>query len=189
MGREGWGREYWAGGMGEGLVGSDGGEDAYHIQDKTTTLSSSSSSLVSLRRTLATSLTVTGSCSSVESFVALGPWARRSLSFVGIGYAVVRGCGSFNSRCWWFSWLLGVRCRSLGAGRRLPLAVFFACGCRLGGCRRLGGWVCLWWGLRDVAAGDVEGTGVVVDAGDVGVWLSCFVGGRLSWFVGQGCLW
>ena len=134
------------------MVGSDGGEDAYRIQDKTTTttLSSSSSSLVSLRRALATSLTVTGSCSSVESFVALGPWARRSLSFVGVGYAVVRGRGSFNSRCWWFSGLLGVRCRSLGAGRRLPLAVFFACGCRLGGCRRLGGWVvcgggCVTW--------------------------------------------
>ena len=191
MGREGWGREYWAGGMGEGMVGSDGGEDAYHIHDKTTTttLSSSSSSLVSLSRALATSLTVTGSCSSVESFVAFGPWARRSLSSVGVGYAVVRGRGSFNSRCWWFSWLLGVRCRSLGAERRLPLAVFFACSCRLGGCRRLGGWVRLWWGLRDVAAGDVEGAGVVVDAGDVGVWLSCFVGRRLSWFVGQGCLW
>ena len=43
-----------------------------------------------------------------------------------------------------------------------------------------------------MAAGDVEGAGVVVDAGDVGVWLSCFVGRRssLSWFVGgQGCSW
>ena len=170
------------------MVGSEGGEDAYRIEDKTTTttLLSSSSSLVSLRRALATSLTVTGSCSSVESFVAVGPWARRSLSSVGVAYAVVRGRWSFNSRCWWFSWLLGVQCRSLGAGRCLPLAVFFACGCRLGGCRRLGGWVCLWWG-RDVAAGDVEGAGVVVGAGDVGVWLSCFVGRRLLWFVGQGC--
>ena len=187
-GQEGWGREL-AGGVGEGMVGSDGGEGAYRIQDKmtTTTLLSSSSSFVSLLRALATLLTVTSSCSSVESFVAVGPWARRSLSSVGIGYVVVRGRWSFNSRCWWFSWLLGVRCRSLGAGRCLPLAVFFACGCRLGGRRRLGGRVCLWWGLRDVAAGDVEGARVVVDAGDVGVWLSCFVGGRLSWSVGQGC--
>ena len=174
------------------MVGTDGGEDAYRIQDKTTTatLLSSSSSLVSPRRALATSLTVTRSCSSVVSFVALGPWARRSLSSVGVGYAVVRGRWLFNSRCWWFSLPLGVRCRSLGAGRCLPLAVFFACGCRLGGCRRLGGRVCLWWGMRDVAAGDVEGARVVVDARDVGVWLSCFVGRRLSWFVGgQACSW
>ena len=33
----------------------------------------------------------------------------------------------------------------------------------------LGGRVCLCWGLRDVAAGDVEGALVVVDASDVGV--------------------
>ena len=41
-----------------------------------------------------------------------------------------------------------------------------------------------------MAVGDVEGARVVVDAGDVGVLLSCFVGRRLSWFVdGQGCSW
>ena len=43
-----------------------------------------------------------------------------------------------------------------------------------------------------MAAGDVEGAHVVVDAGDVGVGLSCFVGRGLSllWFVGgQGCSW
>ena len=33
----------------------------------------------------------------------------------------------------------------------------------------------MWWGLRDVAAGDVKGARVVVDTGDVGVWLLCFV--------------
>ena len=54
----------------------------------------------------------------------------------------------------------------------------------------MGGRVCLWWGLRDVAAGDVEGARIVVDAGDVGVWLSCFVVRRLLWSVGsQGCSW
>ena len=171
---------------------------AYHIEYKTTTttlLSSSSSSLVSLRRVRATSLTATRSRSPVESFVALGPWVRVSLSSVGAGYAVVRGHWSFDSRCWWSSLLLGGRCRSLGAGCRLPLAAFFAYGCRLGGCRILGSRVCLWWGLRDVAVGDVavgnvEGARVVVDAGDVGVLLSCFVGRRLSWFVGgQRCSW
>ena len=138
------------------------------------------------------SLTVTSSCSSVEAFVAVGPWARRSLLSVGIGYAVVRGRWSFYSRCWWSPLLLGGQCRSLGAGRRLPLAVFFAYGCRLAGCRILRSCVCLWWGLRDVAAGDVEGARVVVDAGDMGVWLSCFIGRwlLLSWFVGgQGCSW
>ena len=125
-------------------MGSDGGEGAYRIQDKmtTTTLLSSSSSLVSLLRTLAMSLTVTGSCLSVESFVAVGPWARRSLLSVGIGYAVVRGRWSFNSHCWWLSWLLGLQCHSLGAGHRLLLAVFFACGCRLNGRHRLAGFVC-----------------------------------------------
>ena len=43
-----------------------------------------------------------------------------------------------------------------------------------------------------MAAGDVEGALSVVDAGDVAVWLSCFVGRwlSLSWFVGgQGCSW
>ena len=44
-----------------------------------------------------------------------------------------------------------------------------------------------------MAAGDVEGARVVIDAGDGGVWLSCFVVRRLSWLVaakdvrGGGC--
>ena len=126
------------GGMGEGVY-------AYHIEYKTTTtalLSSSSSSLISLRRVRATSLTATRSRSAVESFLGLRPWVRVSLSSVGVGYAVVRGHWSFDSRCWWSSLLPGGRCRSLGAGRRLPLAVF-AYGCRLGGCRILRTCVCL----------------------------------------------
>ena len=41
-----------------------------------------------------------------------------------------------------------------------------------------------------MAAGDVEGALGVVDAGDVGLWLSCLVVSRLSWFVGgQGSSW
>ena len=80
----------------------------------------------------------------------------------------VRGGWSFDSGYGWSSWLLGGRCRPLGAGRRSPFAVSFACGCQLGGCRLLRGRVCLCWGLRDVAA-DVEGALVVIDAGDVGV--------------------
>ena len=142
--------------MGEGLY-------AYRTEYKTTTtmlVSSSSSSLVYLRRVLATSLTATRSRLSVNSFVALGPCVR---------VVVVGGCWSFDSRCEWSSWLLGGRCRPLGAGRRSPFAVCVACGCRLGGCRLLGGRVRLCWELRDVAAGDVEGALVVVDAGDVGV--------------------
>ena len=36
----------------------------------------------------------------------------------------------------------------------------------------------------------MEGARVVVDAGDGGVWLSCFVVRQLSWLVGgQGCSW
>ena len=56
----------------------------------------------------------------------------------GAGYAVVRGCWSFYSRCWWSSRLLGGRCRSLGVGRSLSSvcvvvdwAARFVCG---GGC-------------------------------------------------------
>ena len=86
--------------------------------------------------------------------------------------------------------MLGSQCYSLGAGRRLLLAVFFVYGCQLGVCCILGSHVCLWWGLHDVAVGDVEGACVVVDAGDVGMWLLCFVGRRLLWFVGgQACSW
>ena len=102
----------------------------------------------------------------------------------GAGHAVIRGRWLFYSRCWWSSQLLAGRCRSLGAGCGLPLAVFRACGCRLGS------WVCLWWGLRDVAAGNMEGAHLVVDGGDGGMWLSCFVVQQLSWLVGsQGCSW
>ena len=108
---------------------------------------------------LATSLTATRSRSFVESFVVLGLCMR---------VVVVPGRWSFDSCCGWSSWLLGGRCHLLGAGHHPPFVVCFACGCRLGGCRLLGGQVCLCWGLRDVAA-DVEGALVVIDAGDVGV--------------------
>ena len=59
---------------------------AYRIEHKTmtTTLLSSSSSLVSLRRACATSLTATRSPSPVESFAALGPWVRILLLSVGV---------------------------------------------------------------------------------------------------------
>ena len=82
----------------------------------------------------------------------------------GTSDMVVPGHWLFDSRCGWFSWLLGARCRSLGAGRGLPLTVCFACGCQLGSCHLLGGQVCLWWGLCDM-----EGALNVVDAGDVGL--------------------
>ena len=141
--------------MGEGLY-------AYRTEYKMTTtmLVSSSSSLIYLRHVLATSLTVTRSRSSVDSFVALGPCVH---------VVVVRGRWSFDTRCGWSSWLLGGRCRPLGAGHCSPFAVCVACGCRLGGCCLLGRRVRLCWELRDVAAGDVEGALVVVDAGDVAV--------------------
>ena len=87
----------------------------------------------------------------------------------GTSDVVVHGRWLFDSRCGWFLWLLGSRCRSLGAGCGLPLAVCFACGCRLGSCCLLGGWVCLWWGLHDVAAGDMEGALGVIDTGDMGL--------------------
>ena len=48
----------------------------------------------------------------------------------------------------------------------------------------------MWWGLCDMAAGDVEGTHIVVVVGDMGMWLLCFIVRRLSWLVGgQGCSW
>ena len=85
------------------MVGSDRGEDAYHRENKMTTMTllSSLSSLVSLHCVLAMSLTVTRSYSSVESLVVLGLWVHMALSSVGTGYVVVGGRWSFNSRCWW----------------------------------------------------------------------------------------
>ena len=163
------------------------GEYAYCIEYKMmmTTLLLLSSSLVSLHRMHAASLTVTHSCSPVESFVVLGPWVHIPLSSMGAGYAVIHGHWLFNSCCWWSSLLLGGQCCLLGAGHHLPLAVFCVCGCCI-----LGSQVSLWWGLRDVAVGNVEGAHIVVDTGDVGVWLSCFVVRQLSWFVGgEGYLW
>ena len=121
-------------------MGSDRGEDGYRRENKTTTtLLLSSSSLVSLCHMLATLLTATRSYSSVGSFVALGPWVHVVLSSVGAVYVVVGGCWSFNSHCWWDSLWLGSRCHALGAGHCLPLALFFACGFRLGGCCMSGG--------------------------------------------------
>ena len=144
---------------------------AHHIEYKTTTMTllASSSSLVYLCRMLATSLTATCSRSPVKWFVALGPWVCVLLLSVGAGGVVVHGRWSFDGRCRWFSWLLGGWCCSLGANHGLPLAVCSACGCRLGGCHLLGSWVCLWWGLHDVAAGNVDSALGVVDAGDMGL--------------------
>ena len=98
---------------------------AHHIEYKTMTMTllSWSSSLVYLHHVLATSLTTTRSCLPIKWFVALGPWVCISLSSMGAGDVVVRGCWSFDGHCGWFSWLLGGQCRSLGAGRGLPLAV------------------------------------------------------------------
>ena len=145
-------------------MGSDRGEDAYHRENKTTTtLRSSSSSLVSLRRVLATSLTVTRSYSSVGSFVALEPWVRVVLSSAGTGYVVVGGRGSFNSRLWRDSLLLGWCWPSFPACSLLCMRLLIG---RLSYVVRP---ACLCWGLCDVAAGDVEGARVVVDVDDVGV--------------------
>ena len=129
-------------------MGSDRGEDAYHRENKmTTTMSLSlSSSLVSLRRVLATSLTATRPYSSVE---LLGPWVHVALSS---GRWLCCHRWALVVQCFWRdSLLLGGRCHSLGAGRRLPL-------CILGG--QL---VCVMWQQA------TEGTRVVVDVGDVGV--------------------
>ena len=174
-------------------MGSDRGEDAYCRENKTMTmmLLSSSSSLISLCRMLATSLTATRSYSSVGSFMALGPWVHMVLSSVGAGYVVVGGHWSFNSRCWQDSLLLGSQCRSLGAGRRLPLALFFACSFRLGGCRMSGGRLvcgggCVMWQGVTWRAHALSLTLVTWAC----MWLSCFVVRWLSWFVGgQGCSW
>ena len=132
-------------------MGSDRGEDACHRENKTmtTTSLSSLSSLVSLRRVLATSLAATRPYSSVESLVALGPWVRVALS--SGRWLHCRWWALVVQRCWWDSLLLGGRCRSLGAGRRLPLRI-------------LGGQlVCVTWQRA------TEGARVVVDVGDVGV--------------------
>ena len=91
---------------------------AYRIEHKTmtTTLLSSSSSLVSLRRARATSLTATRSPSPVESFAALGPWVRVLLSSVGVVTLSFVGTGRSTAvvgglRCCW------AVCRSLSSVR------------------------------------------------------------------------
>ena len=174
------------------MVGSDRGEDAYRRENKTTTtLRSSSSSLVSLRRVLATPLTATRSSSYVASFVALEPWVRMVLSAVGAGYVVVGGRWSFISCCWRDLLLLGCQCCSLGAGRRLLLALFFACGFRLGGCRMsCGRLVCVGGCVTcQQATWRVHALSLTLMMWAC-VWLSCFVVRRLSWFVGgQGRSW
>ena len=174
-------------------MGSDRGEDAYRRENKATTMTLllSSSSLVSLRRVLATSLTATRSDSFVGWLVALGPWVCLVLSSVGAGYVFVGGRWSFNGHCWQDSLLLGGGCRSLGAGRRLLLTLFFACSFRLGGCRILGGRLvcgggCVTWQRATWRAHALSLTLVMWAC----VWLSCFVVRRLLWFVGdQGCSW
>ena len=117
---------------------------AYLIEYKTTTtrlLSSSSSSLDSLRRMRATSLTATCSRSPVESFMALGLWVGVLLSSValvtllfvdaGRSTAVAGGlCG-----CWVVDvvrWMLAVVCCLLSSVRVVVnWAAGFVCG---GGC-------------------------------------------------------
>ena len=112
---------------------------AYCIEYKTmtTTLLSSLSSLVSLRRARATSLTATRSPSPVESFAALGPWVRVLLSSVGVVTLSFVGTGRSTAvvgglRCCW------AVCRSLSSVRVVVDWVFvvlwaarFVCG---GGC-------------------------------------------------------
>ena len=106
--------------MGEGLY-------AYRTEYKMTTtmlVSSSSSSLVYLRRVLAMSLTATRSYSSVGSFVVLSHgcawscrlWALVTLSLVGIGRSTaIVG----RIRCCWVvdvvPWVLAIVCHSLSS--------------------------------------------------------------------------
>ena len=119
------------------------GVNAYLIEYKTTTtrLLSSSSSLDSLCRVRATSLTATRSCSPVESFVALGAWVRVSLSsvalvtlsFVGAGRSTAVAGGLHG--CWVVDvvrWVLAVVCRSLSSVHVVvDWVAGFVCG---GGC-------------------------------------------------------
>ena len=106
--------------MGDGVY-------AYLIEYKTTTtrlLSLLLSSLDSLHRVCAMSLTATHSRSPVESFVVLGPWVRVSLlsvalvmlSFVGADCSTavaggLHGCWVVDVVCW----VLAVVCRSLSS--------------------------------------------------------------------------
>ena len=119
------------------------GVNAYLIEYKTTTtrLLSSSSSLDSLRRVRATSLTATRSRSPVESFVALGPWVRVplssmalvTLSFVGAGHSTAIAGGLCG--CWVVDvvcWVLAMVCHSLSSVLVVvDWAARFVCG---GGC-------------------------------------------------------
>ena len=119
------------------------GVNAYLIEYKTMTtrLLSSSSSLDRLRCVRAMSLTATRSRLPVESFVALGPWVRISLSSVALVTLSFMGAGHSTAvagglrGCWVVDvvrWVLAVVCRSLSSVRVVvDWAAGFVCD---GGC-------------------------------------------------------
>ena len=124
--------------------------------------------------------------------VPLTHWVIRGSGDVGV--PVVPTCGCWSSFRVWLSLssLLGVHSHPfgaclLGAGRRLPVVVLFACS------YRVVGWRASFWAAGVICGGvagmtwhvgNMEGA---CSPGDVGVWLSGLVG-HLSWFVGSvGC--
>ena len=122
-------------GGGQGMVGIEGGEgvQAYLVEDKTTTMitSSSLSSLVSLLRLVAPSPNATRSHAPVGSFVVLGVWACLSFPLVAAGCrsGLVLAGRSLSSV--WHSFVG----RWPSFSSRTVVEV-------LGGCRRLGGRGC-----------------------------------------------
>ena len=124
----------------------------------------------------------------------------RRLWLWGRGVPVVSACGRWSSfdsrwgrrgrfrRCWRSHSFVR---RSFVGGRRLLVVVLFACVYRVVGSLASfweAGVVCGDVGGVTWHAGDMEGAPRVVDAGDVGVWLSGLLVGLLSCFVGDmGC--
>ena len=96
--------------------------------------------------------------------ITLACWVVHGSGAVGVAAVVLRSRSHSLCGC------------MLGTGRRLPVVALFGCGCRHVR------WLSLWWAAGVVCggvgrvtwhAGDLEGAGVVVEVGDVVVWLLC----------------
>ena len=157
------------------MVSSEGGErmDAYCMKNKRMTMAipPSSPSLVNLHHLVATSLNVTCTHLPVRSFAAPGLWECLSLSFVGAvcHLTVVRGILVVCVIAGWslaFVGLSFVGCWPLLSSVHVVIELWSG-GSSFGAGVVCGGGSCQTW-----HADNKEGTHVVVDAGDVAMWLS-----------------
>ena len=157
------------------MVSSEGGErmDAYCMKNKRTAMAilPSLPSLGNLHLLVATSLNATCTRLPVRSFADPGPWVCQSLSFVGAVHrsTVVGGVVVVCIIAGWSLAFVGqsfVGCWPLLSSVRAVIELWGGAG-SFGAGVCCGGGSCVTW-----HTGDMEGASIVVDAGDVAVWLS-----------------